>query len=245
MMRDDGVQAIDLRPVEIDPDGWVVDDQGEILGRPDEGVFVDLPPDPETGEARRGWQPIPERCWRIQTDADAEAVLDRLGREEAAAEAVATRKRAMLERFERLEGVHRRRAEWIRRQYAAQLADLARARLAGAKRKSYVLANGTIAFRKSAGTARIVDMSKAVEWARFSRPELIRTKEDVLSSETRKAVEEDVALGLLDFVPSWIEITPPGESVRIETIGVSTALDRLGESSEWPAEGKRVKGGAA
>lgn len=231
----------DLRPVEIDDDGWVVDERGEVLGLPDEGEFVDLAPDPQTGEPRRGWRPIVEQCFAIRSDADAEAVLERLAREEAAAEAVQTRRAAMLERFDRLESIHRNRADYIRRRFGAQLAEHARGRLAGGKRKTYTLANGSIAFRKTQGSASIVDMAKAVEWARSSRPELIRVKEDVLVSEARKAVEEDVALGLLDFVPSWIEITPPGESVRVETVGRPTALDTLGEASEWPP----AKGGAA
>lgn len=229
------------RPAEIDPDGWVVSEDGEILGRPDEGEWSDRP-DPVTGEVLSCWRPLPDRCWAVRTDADAEAVLDRLGREEAAADAVATRRKAMLDRFDRLESIHRNRAAYIRRRFGTQLADLARSRLAGGRKRSYTLANGTIRFRTTRGTVRVVNMEQAVRWAEACRPELVRVKKDVLASEAAKAVEEDLSLGLIDMAPGWLEISGPGETVAIETVGVATALDTLGETSEWPAA---AKGGAA
>ncbi len=50
----------------------------------------------------------------------------------------------------------------------------ARAQLAGAKRKSMVLKNGTVGFRKSSAGAETVDEEKLVKWAEVECPDAVK-----------------------------------------------------------------------
>ena len=174
------------RTTAVDADGWLYDvDTGEVLGIPD------LPED-----------------FALDCNQAADAALEIRARIEARLAALRMRKKALIENIERLEADQRRRLSWWEWQFSHGLVEFARTMLGRGKTAKFF--HGSVSFRATRGTNKIIDMDRAVTWMRDVDPERIHVVESVLVSDVLATRREG------DVLP-WLESTGPGESVTIST----------------------------
>lgn len=219
------------RPVTLDEDGYVFDDQsGEVLGRLDDRSGTLQPfevthPD-GTVETLQAWVPAEQAAepQPIRTRDEADAVLAELARLESRALAFDQLKAAVTRRLDAEANRLRRKAAWVERQRGPQLEAFARDQIGTGKRRSLNLTWGTLALRKVPGRFRILDQAAAVAWCEANRPELVKTTKSVTPTATGKAVADDLSIGLLDELPDWIDEARPYDAFRID-LGIKPSAD--------------------
>ncbi|MEK9735789.1 MAG: hypothetical protein VW239_00535 [Candidatus Nanopelagicales bacterium] len=174
------------RRTAVDADGWLYDvDSGEVLGIPD----------------------LPDE-FAVDCVQAADAALEIRARLEARLAALRMRKAALIANIESLEADQRRRLAWWDWRFGHGLVEFARSMLGRGKTAKFV--HGSVSFRATKGTNRIIDMESAVAWMRDVDPERVRVVESVLVSDVLATRREG------DVLP-WLESTGPGESVTIST----------------------------
>jgi hypothetical protein len=228
-------------PIEVQVDteaGLVISLDGEVLGLIEDGT-VESHTDPETGQLRHSWvaKSLQETVLPlIVTEEDAERVLERIARSDARTLAAESLLKAVQGRLVAEAERRRRSAEWLRRRFGPELEAWARPRLQG-RRRTLALAYGAIAFRKQPARLKVLDQAAAVRWAEASRPELVRITKSVSAPQVAAALQEDLKLGFTDELPDWLEVTEPGESVRIETgLGRAPATEAIEGGDAAPAD---------
>lgn len=174
------------------PDGWMVDaETGEVVGHAE--VMVD-PREPET--------------FRPFNLGYAEWVLDKMQSAEALIVADEMKLRAISDNIQRRIRDQRARLEWLQRRFGADLEQLARRELDGAKTRTLILDHGKLSFRRSAGSIKVADPGQALEWARVHAPEAIKVAESVLVTPLK---------GRADLPAGVFEVTGPEDRFTVET----------------------------
>ena len=168
--------------------------------------------DLETGEIIATREP----AFRVDSIEAAEWVLDRIGRREAAVVALRVRREAILNNLEAMIKAEQRRLDGLHYRFDGELESFARAEIerTGARTKTLRTAFGSISFRISKASRKIIDMAAAVAWAKVWAPELVRTKEDVLISEIDG---RPLPVTCMPLNVPWIEMRPAEERCHVKT----------------------------
>lgn len=93
------------------------------------------------------------------------------------------------------------KAAWLEKRFFPELLIFAEGMLLGQKAKSIKMENGTLGFRAMAGSTKVIDAEKALEWCKKHKPEAVVVKESVVVTPL-KNVE--------DLPADAFEITYPG-----------------------------------
>lgn len=146
----------------------------------------------------------------IDTDAKAEWLLSRLANLKAEADRVTKQAERRLAEI----ASDRQRLEHL---FGAQLEDYCRRKIlaAGNRRRSVTFLQGTVAFRSVPASLKLADATKALQWAKAHRPELVRveTKERV-SADAFKEIAASVYDADGELLPG-IERTGEHRSVTL------------------------------
>jgi hypothetical protein len=110
-----------------------------------------------------------------------------------------------------------RKADWLDRQYAEQVAEYAKSQLPRKadgtyKSKTWTCPWGSVSFRTTAPKLTVVDETAALQVVQALAPEAIKVKQSILVS----LIPDNVKAQLADF--RGFEVTPAGESVTIKTV---------------------------
>lgn len=158
---------------------------------------------------------VPASDWRIETPADADWALERLGDfERQKKENVVigqTRVEAILFRVSNLNDALEKKAAFFR-QHLIAYAQAHRAELIIGKKKSRDFPSGTIAYRKTGGGLVVKDKSVLLDWARKQPVELnfVRIKEEPAVDEIKLASKTS------GEVPEGMEYEPEAEVIKLE-----------------------------
>jgi hypothetical protein len=202
-------------------DGDVIDEAGEVLGRADRGTFA------RDAEGEEVFTPGPPPSADDFDDlaglrAEADRVLRLIADDEAHAEATRIKLAGVASNLDREIARARARAESRRRFYAPIFRFLIERQVAAHPKgpRSLLLTYGSIALRRTPATTRVIgDEADLVAWADEHAPELVQeeTRRWVPKAEAKRGAMLMVAKGQLPAPPRWIEQTPPGERLVIES----------------------------
>lgn len=155
--------------------------------------------DEETGEILGLATPTPE--FAVTDRASAEWVLDRILRAEADLAAVdhspaVIHARAVIENADSIRAERRRRVDWLRRRFGAELGEFARRQLAGGKSRTWKSPVGAISLRTVRGGLRVVDAEAALRVARVAYPHAVKRTEEFRVSLLTPDERDDLLRGL-------------------------------------------------
>jgi hypothetical protein len=169
-------------------DGYIVSEDGEILGLAEKPEFHVT--DEDSAE------------WVLRKMQDADTIL-------AGLEA---RERAILANLKRLKDEQQRRRNFLEFRFGKELEQFTRQQLAGKRSKTWTTPYGSVAFHKTQGSVRILNMQTTIEWARkIGLADKVRVKEEILASDLKEAV-------LSNPTPvDTFEVKFPGERCTITT----------------------------
>ena len=166
--------------------------------------------DDETGEIL---SVQPEAPKFVVDDADkAEWVLKRLQEQDAALDAIAHQKQAILDNLSTMESRINSKRTGLLFRFKQELEDFARANLPAGK-KSWVCAYGTVQFRSSPARLKVSDPAIALEWARSEAIHAIKVSEEFQISKLTPEEKDH----MMEHVPSGFDVTPASETVDIKT----------------------------
>lgn len=156
----------------------------------------------------------------VDTPEAAGWVLRKMMEEEGALADIRAQQSAIMANLDKMAGERVRRLGWLHWRYDHELADFAKNELArtNSKTKTWRCAWGLVSFRLTKGTNKIIDMKSAVIWAKRHVPTAIKTAESVSVTDLLPHLEEFDPKDR----PEWLESTPGGEKVTVET-GVTGA----------------------
>jgi len=103
---------------------------------------------------------------------------------------------------------HHRRRSFLLGRFEADLRVLAERELAGSKSRTLKTVHGSLSFRKTPGSIKVIDEGLALEWAKANCPEAIRVNESVIVTPLK---------GRDDLGAGAFAVTEPGESFKIDT----------------------------
>lgn len=174
------------------PDGFYVDDRGEVLGN------LDL----------RGLQPV------IQVDSreDAEWVMAAKLKAEVELAAIEARRKNL----DAQAAPHKRRLAYLAQFYEPHLVEWARTQLVEGGPRTVALDNGCVKFVRTGLSIKILDQAAAVEFVeRWKADEVKKT----VGVEGLKAawVESGVGIGIPRDISSFAQVKTQGESVTVST----------------------------
>lgn len=153
-------------------DGFIIDiNTGEILGMKEEFV-------PDTAEKVN---------WVLEKLLDCKAEKARND----------VKRKAILDQLAALDKEIDRKSDFMLWKFGPALEEFAKKELEGQKAKSIKMVYGTLAFRSTGGTNKVVDPIAAVEWAKKHAPQSVKVTESFLVSklspeETQKALADMV-----------------------------------------------------
>jgi hypothetical protein len=183
------------RQLAVTPDGWEYD----VI----------------TGEVTR-FVGLPER-FEVNSEADADFVLEIRSRIEAEIVAVDARLKALAAQLHAIRQQAIRKLSWWEWRFAPSLVVFARSILTG-KSRTARFAWGSVSFRSTRGANQILDMDAAVQWMRTFAPEKVKVKETVTVTDVlavRAALARE--LGETEEHLPWLKSEAPAENVTIST----------------------------
>ena len=156
--------------------------------------------DEETGEMTAE---VP--AFAVKDAASAEWVLERIQQLDAQEAALKARQEAILANIQTERGRIDARKKGLLFRFEGQLAEFARENLPKGK-KSWVCPFGTLGFRTSKGSTKVLDKDVALAWAQDNAPEAVKVEMSVLVSKL-----PDVEL------PPCFEVTQPEDRFYIDS----------------------------
>ncbi len=193
----ENITASISKPIEyfVSKDGFAIDPEtGEVLGMVDDDGKI-----------------LPERSERfeIRTIDQAEWVLSLLVEQESTIAGLRAKRDAIVANIDSQIKQHENRLNFIHHRFDADLRWFAAEKIKGTKDRSVKTAYGTLAFRATQCSIKVIDMAEAVTWAKGNMPECVQVKESVIVTPL-KGYEESLPVEIF-------EVTPPGESFSIKT----------------------------
>lgn len=185
-----GEQAVLAASIEREDDFWINRMTGEIV------ALVEQPP-----------------RFEVDSESAAKWVLQKLMSEEASLMAVRLQQAAINKNLDTEARSHEQRIAYFHRRFDASLREFAERALEGKKTRTWRCAWGTVSFRKTSGTNKIIDLKAAVDWARRHVPTAIKTTESVSVTDLLPHLEEFAP----EDRPAWLQSTPGGDSMTIST----------------------------
>jgi hypothetical protein len=152
------------------------------------------------------------------TEDEIEAVLSRIGRHDAAANAASMRRKVANDQFRAAEGDAARRAWFLREWHGPRIRAFAMKAMQGQRSKTLALIEGAVSFRKTAGRTVIHNMDQAVAWFHTTgRSDRVKVEEHVTTADAVDAIRAAIASGALEGPPTWITLPEPTEVMTIST----------------------------
>lgn len=189
----------DGRDTATDSDGWVFDvATGEVVGRLDADGFLVRDRFEVTDNESADW------VMRVRSDVEAEvAKLD-------------LQFAAIRKLYEARRNAQYRRLAWWEFRFATSLIAFARSQLTG-KVRTWRGAFGSIAFRKTQGTTKVLDDEAALAFVKTYTPELVKVVESInlKAIMAAKAKAEEVIGEAVEL--NFVKESQPGENVQIST----------------------------
>lgn len=187
------------RETATDADGWVYDiASGEVINRLDADGFLVRDrfevTDPESAD------------WVLRVRSESEAEIAKINLQEAAFKRhCEARRKAQYQRL-----------AWWDYKFSASLIAFARRQLTG-KARTWRGAFGSVAFRKTQGTTKIVSEVEAVAFVKTYAPELVRVTESVnlKAIEAAREVAEKALGEVVDL--GFVKTAGASETITIET----------------------------
>jgi phage host-nuclease inhibitor protein Gam len=207
--------------IDPDPHDWEPDTDTEPMDFEDE----DAPSEPQYGTTRDGYQydletgevcgmasqvpsvPLKE-TFVADTIEKVEWVLSKRMDAEIIVYALKVKLAAITENITSMITAEERKLTWLDARFGLDLREYAASHLTG-KAKSVKTTYGTLAFRASAGSIKITDMAKAVEWANTNAPEAIKVTSHVVVTPLKDREG--------DLPTDCFTVTGPHESFSIKT----------------------------
>jgi hypothetical protein len=158
--------------------------------------------------------------FRVDSPEAAEWALEVRGRIEAEIVALDAQEAAIRENFRTLRGEKVRRLAWWEWRFGSQVVDFARRMLAGGKKRTWTCAWGRVSFRRTPGTAKILDgcMPEAVAFVRAWEPGRVRVVETVGVKDVEAVMEAiRAATEEKPEKPGWLKHSGLTENVTIDT----------------------------
>jgi hypothetical protein len=203
-----------LRFAVVDYDADTVECEGGEVFRRDEGT-LDEAEDPAT------FTPFARATFVPDTLEKADWVLRKIDEAERHALATEATLAGVVANLETEVRRARARADSLRRRFGPALEQLARRQLADHPRgpRSLIRPFGVLKLYRTPATAKVIDDAAALEWADEHAPELVQEelRRWVPKAEAKRGAMLMVAKGQLPAPPRWIEQTPPGERLVIES----------------------------
>ena len=177
--------STEISKTEISKDGFVVDiETGEILGHAKaQGRFA------------------------VTDAASAEWVLERIQASDAEIAALDARAKAISENIAAMRKEHEKRRDWLLTRFTLELDLFAANELAGKKTRTFKTPFGTLSYRTTPGSIKVLDMDVAVKWAEMYEPDAVKVVKSVLVSN----------VGPANALPDCFEVTEPADKFYIKT----------------------------
>lgn len=150
----------------------------ELVAEPIEEIVGDWVIDLSTGEILRHVQACDE--FHVEDMASAEWVLERMAEVDGDILGLEARLAAITDQMGAMVRDRKNRREWLDRRFGAELEHFAAGELLGAKTRTLKTPYGSLSFRTSPGSIKVVNEEGALEWAKAHCPEAVKVKESVL-----------------------------------------------------------------
>lgn len=180
----------------VDEDGYIINSQGEVIGRQD----------------------IADR-FEVVDEASADWALEQRNKIEGDIAGIDARLRAVTEQLQALRRKNLARLAWWDFRFRSGIIGVARKALEGKKERSLQLTWGKVAFRKTPGKTEILDMPHAVAFVRTWEPDAVKVVESVGVKDIQKAIATASTHSGEDYSRElpFLAVSGPGESVSIST----------------------------
>ncbi len=192
-----------LTPVEpetsVDSDGWIYRvDTGEVVGRLDDQQ-----------------QPIAER-FEVKDEASADWVLQIRSETESEIVKLDAQFAAFKKQYDARRNAQIRRLSYLEYRFSPSLIAFAKSQLVG-KARTWRGTFGSVAFRKTPGSTKILDDAAAVEFVKTWEPARVKVIESVTVKSVMMARDQAAIVSGEEIDLPFLATSGPGESVEIST----------------------------